>query len=129
MSDMKNKIISAAGKYGGLAATGLFTVLEFLAPTAYAATSITSITNTGQIADLICSIAGYMFDILIAVSSVMVLVAAYLYLTAGGDAEKTGKAHKTITYAALGIVVALLAKNFPLIVGSVFGVSGINGCK
>jgi hypothetical protein len=80
---------------------------------------------------VICSVAYWMFWILMSLSVVFVFVAAYKYLTSGGDAEKVGSATKTITYAAVAIVVALLAKGFPSIVQSVFPMSvgaGAGGC-
>jgi uncharacterized membrane protein len=70
-----------------------------------------------------------MFMILMVVGTIMVLVAAYLYLTAGGDSEKVSKATKTITYAAVAIIVAILARSFPVIVGAVVGARGIEACS
>jgi len=69
-----------------------------------------------------------MFWVLIAVSVVLVFIAAYGYLTSAGDAEKVKNATKTITYAAVAIVVALLAKGFPYVIGDVFGWTGTGGC-
>jgi hypothetical protein len=54
----------------------------------------------------------------------MVLWAAYLYVIAADDTEKPTQARKMILYAAVGIVIALLAKGVPQIVGSLFGQSG-----
>lgn len=65
-----------------------------------------------------------MFMVLIAVSVIMVLWAAYLFVIAQDDAEKVTKARKTITYAAVAVVVALIAKGFPLLISSVFGGGG-----
>lgn len=73
---------------------------------------------------ILCPIAAAMFWVLIALSTVMVLVAAYMYVTANGDPEKVGKAHKTIGYAAAGVVVALIARVFPIVIASIFGVPG-----
>lgn len=73
---------------------------------------------------IICQVAAWMFWILIVLTTVFVLVAAYKYLKSGGDEEKVTSATRTITYAAVAIVVALLAKNFPLIIASIFPFSG-----
>jgi hypothetical protein len=60
----------------------------------------------------------------------MVIWAAYLYLTARDDAEQVTEAKKALFYAALGIVAALLARGFPVLVASIFsnGASGVQGC-
>jgi uncharacterized membrane protein YidH (DUF202 family) len=62
-----------------------------------------------------------MFFILIGLAVIMVLWAAYLYVIAQEDTEKTNKARRTLTYAAVAIIVALLAKGFPMVVASIFG--------
>ena len=71
-----------------------------------------------------------MFGVLIFVSVIMVMWAAYLYLTARDDAEQVTEAKKALFYAALGIVAALLARGFPMLVGSIFpnGTSGVQAC-
>jgi threonine/homoserine/homoserine lactone efflux protein len=68
-----------------------------------------------------------MFWILIAVSIIMVIFAAFQYATAGDDTEKTTKGRKTLTWAAVGIAVALLAKGLPTLVGNIYGVSNATG--
>jgi len=54
------------------------------------------------------------------VSVIMVLYAAFMYVTAGDDTEKTSTARRTLTYAAVGIAVALISTALPDIVGSIF---------
>jgi uncharacterized membrane protein len=70
-----------------------------------------------------------MFYFLIILSVIMIVVAAYLYLTSNGDPEKVGKATKSVTYAAVGIAVGLLAKAIPVLIASIVGASGISVCK
>jgi hypothetical protein len=69
---------------------------------------------------LFCPIINGMFGILISVAVIMVLWAAYNYLTAGDDTEKVHRATKTMTYAAIAVAVAIIAEGFPLLVGSIF---------
>ena len=57
----------------------------------------------------------------------MALWAAFTYVTAGDDTEKTTKARKILMYAAIGIVVALIADGFPALIGSIFNVPGSSG--
>jgi len=89
-----------------------------------------TITNTSGAVTAICNVFNAMFDILVVISVIMILWAAYLYVTAKDDAEQTTEAKKAIFYAAIGIVVALLAKGFPLLVAGIFpGASqGVQGC-
>jgi hypothetical protein len=56
----------------------------------------------------------------------MVLYAAFTYVTARDDVEKTSRARRTLTYAAIGIAVALMAVGFPQLVGSIFPAGSIN---
>jgi len=69
---------------------------------------------------VICNVANWMFWILMGISVVMVLSAAYRYVISSGDAEKIKDANKTMAYAAVAIVIALLARGFPFILTSVF---------
>ncbi len=78
---------------------------------------------------VLCQVAIGIFEVCIALTVVFVVVAAYKYLTSSGDPEKVKSATKTITYAAVAVVVALLASNFPTIVAKVFGVEDVlSGC-
>lgn len=45
-----------------------------------------------------------------------VFYAAFLYLTAGGDAERVKKAHKQLLWAIVAVAVALMAKGLPYFV-------------
>ncbi|MDP2598448.1 MAG: hypothetical protein Q8P49_01310 [Candidatus Liptonbacteria bacterium] len=109
---------------GVIAAEFLF---PFVAPSAYAQSNI----NIQQPQDIgtqiLCPIAAAMFWILISVSTIMVLYAAFMYVTARGEPEKVSKAHKTIAYSAVAIVVALIAKAFPSIIASILGQT-LTGC-
>lgn len=80
----------------------------------------TPVTNVQQLQDVLCNLIVYFFWIVITIAVIMVLYAAYTYVTARDDQEKTSRARRTLTYAAVGIAVALLAVGFPNIVGSLF---------
>jgi hypothetical protein len=93
---------------------------------AFAAVSTPSapITSVQGLVNLLCTIFGWLFYGLIALSLIMIIVAGFNYVTAGDNSEKVSKATKMILYAAIGIGVALLAKAVPLIVGNFLGASG-----
>lgn len=84
-------------------------------------------TQVGTTADsligFICQIFNWVFLALLLAAVAFVLVAAYRYLTAAGDAAKVTLANKTLILAAVAIAVALLARAVPVIVGS-FVLSG-----
>jgi hypothetical protein len=106
---------------------GAFLPLFFAVP-AFAQTTAV-IKNTAGVHNQICNVFNVMFGILIFVSIIMILWAAYLYLTAKDDEEQVTEAKKAIFYAAIGIVAALLAKGFPLMVAGIFsGAQGVQGC-
>lgn len=69
----------------------------------------------------IYNIVDWAFIVIMAVAVGMIVWAAFLYLTSAGDTTKLGQAKDKVLYAAVGIVVALLAKALPGIVLSVVG--------
>lgn len=100
-------------------------MVQFFASPVYAVLTIDKPEDINK--NILCPIAGYMFWILVALSTIMVLYAAFMYMTSQGDAEKVSKATKTITYAAVAIVVALLAKGFPMLIASIVGADDLSG--
>ena len=58
----------------------------------------------------------WIFSIVMVVAVLFMLVAAFLFLTAGGSPEKIATARQMLTYAVIGIAVALLAYVIPYIV-------------
>lgn len=87
-----------------------------------------TISNTQGAHAAICDVFTWMFWILLSVSVIMILWAAYLFVTAQDDASQVTEAKDAMLYAAVGIVVALLARGFPLVIGGVFGAQGLQGC-
>lgn len=79
--------------------------------------------------NLVCRIFYMMYTILVILAVVFVLVAAFKYITAGGDAEKFKMAHKTLLYAVIGLAVAMVARGVPSIVASVFGEGDQSVCE
>ena len=60
------------------------------------------------------NIANFLFvDIAIPVSVIMVLVGAFQMMTSAGEPEKISQAKKTMTYAAIGFGIALVAGGSP----------------
>lgn len=87
------------------------------APLAYSDAS----SLAGSSTSILCVAINWMFYILIILTIIFVLWAAFKYLTAAGDPEKVKSAGTILLYAAVAVVVAILAKGFPFIIGSIFG--------
>jgi len=64
----------------------------------------------------------WVFVILIAISTLMIIYGAVLFTTSSGDPEKTGKARQLILFAAVGLAVAFFAKGVPAIVRIILAV-------
>src|SRR3989344_6347251 len=76
----------------------------------------------------ICKFFNFLFGLLIILAIIFALVAAFRYLTAAGDPEKVKGASGTLLYAAIAVVVALIAKGVPFITANFFGANLICGC-
>ena len=102
----------------------VLTVVFLMSGIAYAQTPPTApvlVSSYGSLNSLWCPIFNVMFWVLMAVSIIMIFWAAFLYATSEGESEKPSQARKMILYAAIGIVIALIAKGAPAIVASIFG--------
>lgn len=65
---------------------------------------------------IFATLISWIFTILLVIATLLIFYAAFLYLTAAGDTEKTKKAQQTLIYAAVGIAVALLAQGVQFLV-------------
>jgi len=87
-----------------------------------------NITSLQSVLNTVCVVFAWAFYFLIAFAVIFVIVAAFKYLTAGGDPEKVKSAGNTLLYAAVAVGVALLARAVPLVVGSFLGAGSISSC-
>jgi hypothetical protein len=69
----------------------------------------------------VCTIVNWVFWFIIILAIIFTLVAAFRYLTAAGDPEKVKRAGATLLYVVVAVVVALIAKGFPLVISSFIG--------
>ena len=86
------------------------------------------ITSVGGVVGIMCTIFFWLFTFLIILAIIFVIVAAFKYLTAAGDPEKVKGANRQLIYAAVAVVVALIARGFPFIVGTFIGAGRFTGC-
>ncbi len=64
----------------------------------------------------------WLFTLLLILAVVFILIAAFLYITGGGNEEKIKKAHNYLKFAAIGIAVALLAQGVRFLISQLVGV-------
>ncbi|MDP3880804.1 MAG: hypothetical protein Q8Q32_01300 [bacterium] len=64
-------------------------------------------------------VANWLFTALLIVAVIMIIIAAFRYLFAGGDETKIKKANQGLLYAAVAIAVGLLAQAIVFIVASI----------
>jgi len=81
----------------------------------------TIVTAPGDIIVIIERVANWFFAILLAVALLFILIAAFQFLTSGGDPGKVQTARQALTYALIGIAVAFLAKGLVMLVKFVLG--------
>jgi hypothetical protein len=91
-------------------------------PTPAAQPSLPSgITNTQDFVRLLDAITLWLFYFLLVISVLVLIYAAFTYLTAGGEDDKISKAKSMILYAVIALVIAFLAKGVPVLVGTFLG--------
>ena len=79
--------------------------------------------GTLDIGDTISKVTNWLLGLLIALSLLFVVYAAFLYLLGGQDEANIGKAKNIIIYAAIAIVIGLGAKALETIVTSIISTS------
>ncbi|OGZ26628.1 MAG: hypothetical protein A2365_01185 [Candidatus Nealsonbacteria bacterium RIFOXYB1_FULL_40_15] len=72
------------------------------------------------------SVINWLFYIILIAAVIIILWAAFVFLTAGGNADNVAKARNLILYAIVAVVVAFLAKAIILLVGRAIGVQNLN---
>jgi Type IV secretion system pilin len=87
------------------------------------------INNINAVGTSLCTITNWLFYFLILLAVIFIIIAAFKYLTAAGDVEKVKSAGHELLYAVIAIVVGILAKATPSLVGSIIGQGGLStGC-
>jgi hypothetical protein len=74
---------------------------------------------------VINNIINWALGLLITLAVAVVIYAAYVYLTAGGNSEQVRTANKYLVYVAIAVGVALLSKAFVVLVIELIGVSPV----
>ena len=78
-------------------------------------------TDFKSLIDVIVMIAQWMFGILMALSIVFILYAAFLYVISQGNEERIKTAKTILIYAVVGLVVAVLAGGINVVIQDFIG--------
>ena len=70
--------------------------------------------------ELINAIINFIFTIALAIAPLMIIIAAFYFVTAGGDPKKVDTAQKIILYTCIGLVVILMAKGLIVLLKQIF---------
>lgn len=73
---------------------------------------------------LLRTIITWLFGFLIVVVVLMVMISAYLFVTAGGNPEQVGKARNWLVYALIGLAIGVLARGLVALVLQILGYTG-----
>ncbi len=79
--------------------------------------------NIEYVLGLLQNVVSWLFSIFLIVAVIFLLIAAFKYLTSGGDASKVSEATNAVIYAAVAIGVALLAASVTFLVRDFLGIS------
>ena len=66
--------------------------------------------NVQDVINIVNAIVGWFETIVFAIAIIMILVAAFQFLTAAGNEEKVATARKSLVWGLVGIAVALFAR-------------------
>lgn len=72
-----------------------------------------------DILQIINNIVNWVFAIFLGMSALFIILAAFQFLTAGGDSSKVSAARDKMLYAAVGIAVAMLSRAITPIVRNI----------
>ncbi|MFH1392731.1 MAG: pilin [bacterium] len=78
-----------------------------------------------EITNLVITITNWFAGIVFAIAVIMIIYGGVLYITAAGSEDQTKKAQSLLTYAVIGIAVALLAFGAQALISSFLGMGSV----
>lgn len=82
---------------------------------------LSNITNVPQFIETIQKFANFVGMVLMGIAVIMILFAAFNFLTAAGNEDKIKSARNYLIFALVGVAVALLAFALPAVIGPLLG--------
>ncbi|MBI4134385.1 MAG: hypothetical protein HY475_03110 [Candidatus Terrybacteria bacterium] len=106
--------------------------LGALLPLTVLAAAPTGVPRTLQdLYSVVCGASNWLFAFVMVIAVVAFLYGAILFFSTGGSEQQVSRARQVITYAVVGVAVAVLARSLIYIIGSSLGatdVAGLFGC-
>src|SRR4030042_2267882 len=103
----------------------VFSLLTYLAIPAIAIGQVT-IDNplaSDSLEDLIDGIITFIFWVATALAPLMILIAAFYFLTSGGNPQQVSTAKKIILYTLIGYTIIIISKGLIIILKDILGVT------
>ena len=89
---------------------------------------VAPVTSLNAVAQSLCNITNWLFYFVIILAVIFIILAAFKYLTAAGDPDKVKSASHMLLYAVIAIIVGIVAKAVPGLVGSFMGTGTAVSC-
>jgi len=84
-------------------------------------TAPTLLSSPQALIALITRVGNWIFSILLGIASIMLILAGFWWVTAGGNPEGVKKASDTLRNALIGVAIALGAKGLVLVIRGIIG--------
>lgn len=82
-------------------------------------TAPTLVTSGGDLVGLVQALTNWFFVGFLLTAVVFVIIAAFQFLTGGGDPIQVAGARKKLVWAVVAVIVAVLARAIPLVVENI----------
>ncbi|MBI4134386.1 MAG: hypothetical protein HY475_03115 [Candidatus Terrybacteria bacterium] len=86
--------------------------------------------DIGGLYNLVCVGSNWLFAFVMVIAVIVLLMGAIMFFTAGGNEDQMSTARRFLTYALVGVAVAVLARSLVFVVGNFLGATatGFFGC-
>ncbi len=90
-------------------------------PLAHAADTGGNLHPTKDLGQILTSLIDMATILALSIAVIMILIAGYMMMTAGANAEQFKNGQRTITYAIVGLIIVFLSKGIIAIVRNIVG--------
>ena len=81
----------------------------------------TVVTDKASFLKTVTTIINWIFTIFVVFAIIFVILAAFQFITGGGYSKNVESARNKLMWAAVGVIVALLARGLPFVIASLLG--------
>lgn len=117
----KGRLINSNPYYKMKKITSLVLLLTSIAPMALAIDTSPTEAPVVNVFEALISIMNWLFAILLVTAAIFLIIAGYFFVTAQGEPDKVKTARNFVMYAAIGVLIAFLAKGLVVLVGYIVG--------